>query len=31
VMIIIRQDILFQFMKKFFNRLGFLSRHMLSY
>jgi hypothetical protein len=25
-MIIIRQDVLFQFMKKFFNRLGFLSR-----
>jgi hypothetical protein len=24
-MIIIRQDVLFQFMKKFFNRLGFLS------
>jgi hypothetical protein len=30
-MIIIRQDVLFQFAKKFFNRLGFLSRQMLSW
>jgi hypothetical protein len=29
-MIIIRQDVLFQFVKKFFNRLGFLSRQMRS-
>jgi hypothetical protein len=29
-MIIIGQDVLFQFMKKFFNRLGFLSRQMQS-
>jgi hypothetical protein len=29
-MIIIRQDVLFQFMKKFFNHLGFLSRQMRS-
>jgi hypothetical protein len=29
-MIIIRQDVFFQFMKKFLNRLGFLSRQMRS-
>jgi hypothetical protein len=29
-MIIIGQDVLFQFMKKFFNRLRFLSRQMQS-
>jgi hypothetical protein len=29
-MIIIRQDVFFQFMKKFFNRLGYLSRQMRS-
>jgi hypothetical protein len=30
-MIIIGQDVFFQFMKKFINRLGFLSRQMRSH